>query len=363
MSNINEHTHADRSHASSILDISVSGQSDADAWDQYVDQHADGTFFHLYGWGRVIANVYGYEPLYIIARRNDKIVGVLPLLDVRSLLLGRSLISTALTTGGGPIGDDDTVVKSLADAATSLGRERRVKYIELRGDWSADENWLIKSGKYATFQYRMPKDEAENFSKIPRRRRAQIRKAKQSADEGVLRMRYDQDPEMFYSLYARALRDHGTPVFPQKFVSELMQVFQDQIEISFVDFQGKPVATLLTFYYKDSLLLYYAGSSVEAKAARANDYHYWSLMRRAVERGCATLDFGRSKVDSGPYQFKTLWGIEPEPLAYQYKLITARDMPDINPNNPKFYYFTKIWQRLPLSIANGVGPKLAPNFP
>ncbi|GJL95704.1 MAG: peptidoglycan bridge formation protein FemAB [Hyphococcus sp.] len=350
-------------HASSTVDVRLSSPSDAKEWDHYVDQHPMGTFFHLYGWAAVSANAYGYEPLYLVARRGPKIVGVLPLLDVRSPLLGRSIISTAFTTGGGPIGDDDAILDALAEAAVALGRERRVKYVELRGDWKADPTWLVKSGKYATFNYHMPQDEAENLSLIPRRRRAQIRKAIKSANEGALQMRYDQDPDLFYRLYARALRNHGTPVFPKKFLTGLAQAFSTEVEISFVEFEGAPVATLLSFYYKDAMILYYAGSSPEAKAARANDYHYWSLMRRAVERGYTTLDFGRSKIGTGPYHFKTLWGIDPEPLSYQYKLITAQNMPDVNPNNPKFYYFTKAWQHLPLPVANTIGPLLAPNFP
>ncbi len=349
--------------ASAPLQIVQCGGEARAMWDSYVARHPEGTFFHRYGWADVIADAYGYEPLYLMARRGGEIAGLLPLIDVKAPLLGQSLISTAFTVGGGPIGDDDEAVNALAQEAVRFGEERRVRYVELRGEGAPLDGWAQKQGVYAVFRKALPADEEENFNMMPKRRRADIRKALKSEQSGELRVRCDNDPDAFYALYARALRDHGTPIFPKRFLSALTSAFNGDIEFSFVDYQGKPVAGLLTFYDREKVLPYYIGAAPEARTCRAPDLIMWSLMRRAAARGATLFDFGRSKVGSGPYQFKKLWGFEATPLSYQYKLIAAAETPNVNPNNPKFNMFVKGWRRLPLTVANRAGPLLARNFP
>jgi len=345
------------------IEITRCPRGEAPLWDRYVENHADGGFFHLYGWGEIIETAYGYEPYYLTARRGSRIVGVLPLIDVTAPLLGRSLISTAFTVGGGPLGDDDEVVAKLAAAAIALGEEKRVRYVELRSGEAALDGWRQKTGTYANFEMTLPLSEEDHLGLIPRRRRAEIRKALAAEDAGVLSLRLDGDADTFYRLYATSLRNHGTPIFPRKFLDELLRVFAGKMEISVVEVNGAPAATLLSFRFKDAYLPYYVGATAKARDVRAHEYQYWKVMRLCASRGIKTFNFGRSKVETGPYRFKKLWGAEPAPISYQYKLIAATDMPDVNPKNPKFELLTKLWRQLPLPIANAAGPILARNFP
>jgi len=333
------------------------------AWDRYVDQHASGGFFHLFGWGEVIQSAYGYEPLYLAARRGGEIVGVLPLIDVRSPLLGRSLNSVAFTVGGGPLYDDVTALAALAGAAVNMGNERQVRYVELRTEAPVLQDWRKSSGKYAAFRASLPANEEENLQMIPRKRRAEIRKAIVAEKAGTLSIRYNADADEFYSLYAYSLRALGTPIYAKKFLHEILRVFTDKCEVSIVEHEGAAVASLVSFYFHDRVLPYYVGATARARAVRAHDYLYWSLMRNAAARGFTTFDFGRSKIDSGAFAYKKTWGIDPKPISYQFKLIGAKDVPDISPRNPKFSQFTRIWKRLPLPVTNVLGPILAPNFP
>ena len=103
----------------------------------------------------------------------------------------------------------------------------------------------------------------------------------------------------------------------------------------------------------------YGGGIASARGLAANDFMYWEVMRRAVERGCRVFDFGRSKVDTGSYRFKKHWGFEPTPLSYEYHLVKASEMPDLNPNNPKYRFFINAWKRLPVGISRAIGPWLA----
>lgn len=337
--------------------------SERHAWDAYVRRHPKGSFFHLYGWSEVISSAYGYRPIYLAAKRDNDIVGLAPLIDVRAPLLGRSLISTAFTVGGGPIGDNYSTIETLANAAVVHGAKDNAQYVEFRGENTKLDGWNTKAGQHASFQMNIPKDEAECLTLIPRKRRADLRKALTAKARGDLRVRFENNIEEFYPLYAASLRDLGTPIMPKRFLQEILRVFGSAVEIAFVDSNGKAVAGLLSFYFGDRVLPYYVGSAPGARTNHAHDLLYWSVMRRAAVRGGSVFDFGRSKIDSGAYKYKRSWGAIPTPLTHQYKLLGAREAPNVNANNPKFKYFSNIWKKLPLPVANALGPILAPNFP
>ncbi|WP_375207170.1 FemAB family XrtA/PEP-CTERM system-associated protein [Hyphococcus sp.] len=344
------------------LSISSSTECDGAEWDRFIRAHPDGTFFQLPGWGQAAKRAYGYETYYLTASKNGMLTGVLLLTYARTPLLGASLISTAFSVGGGPLATDVETLQALLDEAMRIGEEKKVRYIECRSDFEAD-GWLGKSGAHAAFETPLLQKEEDALAAIPRKRRAEIRKAMDAANQGELKIRHDGEPDLFYRLYAKSLHRLGTPVFPQQFLHSLCDVFATNMEISIVEHRDEPVAALLSFYFKDRVLPYYIGATAKAREARAFDYIYWVVMRRAVEKGCAHFDFGRSKIGSGAYAYKKLWGIEPRPLSYRVKLIGADAMPDVNAKNPKFALFAKLWPHLPLPAANRIGPLLAPNFP
>ncbi|MEZ5892821.1 MAG: FemAB family PEP-CTERM system-associated protein [Parvularculaceae bacterium] len=331
-------------------------------WDDYVRGHANGTFFHLYGWGEAACAAYGYETIYLTTRRGGALAGVLALTDAQMPLLGRSLISTAFSVGGGPLADDDDALQALLDEAARIGAERHVKTIECRSDFDVP-GWRAKTGSHATFVAPLIADEEAALAAIPRKRRAELRKALAAADAGEIDFRDQVSPDEFYRLYAQSLHRLGTPVFPRRFLDALLSVFSADSEIVGVAARGELVAALVNFRFGDTVLPYYVGASDAARETRAFDYLYWMTMRRAAARGLMRFDFGRSKIDSGAYHYKELWGFKPQPVAYRVKLIGARDLPDVSTANPKFAAFSKLWPSLPLAAANALGPLLAPNFP
>ncbi len=339
--------------------IRTAGAADAAAWDAYVRAAPSATFFHRFGWSRVAKEAYGYDACYLMAERGGALCGVLPLIDVRSPLMGRNLISTAFTVGGGIAADDAQSVSALAEAALVEGRRRGVGYVELRGARAAVEDWLVKDAVYAGFERTFPVDEKENLSAIPRRRRAEVRKGLKALEDGSLKYEFAHDIDRFYSLYARAVRDLGTPIFPRRFADAVAHEFWDESEILTIACRREPVLVLLTFYGQGKTMPYYFGASPNARAFRAYDLAIWLQMRRGIDRGLRRFDFGRSKIGTGSFDFKSFWGFEAEPLEYQYALIGARDVPNVSPNNPKFARFSQMWKRLPMPVANLAGPFLA----
>jgi len=116
---------------------------------------------------------------------------------------------------------------------------------------------------------------------------------------------------------------------------------------------------VLSFYFKDQVIPYYAGSDFEFRRLAPNDFMYWKLMEKACLDGYKWFDFGRSKVDTGSFSFKKHWGFEPQPLAYQYILHKLKELPNISPANPKYQKKIEMWKKMPFGLTKMVGPFIA----
>lgn len=339
--------------------VREAGAEDATRWDAFVAAAPEGTFFHRFGWGGVIERTYGHKPRFLLAEQDGRVVGVAPLTHVKTMLFGASLIATAFTIGGGIAAESEEARRALAAEAAKLGESLGVDYVEMRSETAALPEWKTKEGVYAVFRGPIPADEDENLKLIPRKKRADVRKGVKAAGEGAIVAEPNADISTVYALYAESVRNLGTPVFPEKLLHEIGAAFGDDVEFSVVAKDGKPLAGLVTFFHGATALPYYGGALPEARAAHAYDYLYWSLMRRASARGCAVFDFGRSKFGTGAFDYKKFWGFEPTPLAYQYHLVKADAVPDVNPNNPKYAAFVAAWKKMPTVVSNRLGPFLA----
>jgi FemAB-related protein (PEP-CTERM system-associated) len=329
-------------------------------WDAFVEAHPDATFFHLLDWRDIARGVFGHRPRYLAQREGGALAAVLPLIEVRSRLFGHALISTAFCVGGGPLARSAAGLGSILQEAERVGREAGVDYIELRdvrGCAQAElgEGWVVRDDLYATFEAPIPGSEEENLKQIPRKQRAVVRKAL----ERDLTASIDNDVDEFFAVYSRTMRDHGTPALPRRYFQALKAAFGDRCEILTVRHGGRPVSSVLSYYFRGRVLPYYTGSVPEARTLGSNDLMYWKLMRRAADRGCAVFDFGRSKRGTGPFSFKCNWGFEPRTVAHHYRLIRSRNLPNVNPTNPRYRAMIEAWRRLPLPIANAVSPWLS----
>lgn len=333
----------------------MNSTSDLD-WDGFVSNHPDASVFHLSAWRQVAPGLFGHRDRSLTQRAaNGAVTAVLPLIEIKSRLFGHALISNAFCVGGGPLAVDDAARSEILAQAEALGRSLSVDYIELRDTPVADNGWIARDDLYATFARPIDADEEKNLLQIPRKQRAVVRKA-QAREFGVT---IDRSTEHFYGLYARTMRDHGTPALPRRFFEKLLSTFGDGAEILTVHHQGRPISSVLSYFFRDAVLPYYTGSHGDARGTGANDMMYWALMRRAVERGYSVFDFGRSKIGTGPYNFKRNWGFEPRAISNQYRLIKSAAPPNLNPTNPRYALFIKAWQSLPLPIANTVSPLLS----
>ena len=336
------------------LEIKLLTKDASERWDAYVQQHPQATFFHRAGWMNVIEKAFGHETVFLYAEENGAIRGLLPLARVKSLLFGDALVSTPFCVYGGAIADNDDIRSELENRAEALALEKNVDYLELRNLRATRGDWPEKE-LYVTFRKEIDPDPEVNMLAIPRKQRAMVRKGIKAG----LRTETDSDIERFFGIYALSVRNHGTPVFAKNYFRLLKQEFADDCEVRVVVKDGSAVSTVMSFYFRDEVLPYYGGGTLQARRLKAFDFMYWDLMKDACEKGIRYFDYGRSKKGTGSFSFKKNWGFEPQPLAYQFRLVKAGALPDINPLNPRYQLFIKAWQKLPLPVANAVGPMIS----
>lgn len=322
-------------------------------WDNYVQQDLAGSFFHLSGWQQVLQQL-GHQCHYLYAEQDGQVQGVLPLARVRSALFGDALVSTPFCVYGGAIGSD-SAKRQLEQAAVELAEKLNVDYLELRYQQPQQNNLTTRS-HHAYFSCPLADDDAAILAGIKKKQRAVVRQSLNQQLDYTLQ----SDVGPFFQTYSESVRNLGTPVLPKKYFQSLLQAFPEQCEILTVQHQGKPVSSVLSFYFKDQVLPYYGGGTSEARQLKSNDFMYYQLMCHAkADKHCNSYDFGRSKIDSGAYHYKRHWGMEPVELPYQYHLVKAKTLPNLSPNNPKYQLFIKMWQKLPLPVSQTLGPILA----
>ena len=327
-------------------------------WDGFVDACPNATFFHRSGWKRIVEEVFRHRTHYLLAERGGEIVGVLPLAQVRSRLFGHSLVSLPFAVYGGAASAEAPAVAVLHAAAVELARELNVEHLELRNLRRTEPEWP-RQDLYVTFRKPILPEVEANLLAIPRKQRAMVRKAIGRGLVGEI----DDGVERFFALYADNVHRHGTPPLPKRYFEALRETFGDECEVlTVLNPNGEPVSSVLSFYFRDEVLPYYAGDLASARDLAANDFKYWDLMRRACERGVRLFDYGRSKRETGSFGFKKNWGFEPTPLVYEYKLFKNDAIPQNNPANPKYRAMIALWRRLPRGVANALGPSIVRNL-
>ena len=341
-----------------IKRLSVIDTDTAARWDAFVLACPEATFFHRAGWQKVLGDVYRHVTWFLYAEDQGRIMGVLPLAQVKSLLFGHSLVGLPFTVYGGVAAIDPQAVAALEAEAQRITKQLGAAHLELRNVKRRHDDWPLQD-LYVTFRKEILPEEQANMLAIPRKQRAMVRKG----IKNNLRSEIDPGVDRFFAMFADNVHRHGTPAMPRRWFQALRDVFGDSCEVlTVLTEDGRPVSSVMSFYFRDEVLPYYAGDDQAARDLAANDFKYWELMRRACARGLKVFDFGRSKQGTGPYAFKKNWGFEPTPLQYEYCLYKRDSVPQNNPNNAKYKLLIGVWRRLPLGFANWLGPFVVRNL-
>jgi FemAB-related protein (PEP-CTERM system-associated) len=344
------------------LTVSIATEADAAAWEAYVSDDPDSSGYHSWAWRGVFDRAFGHESIYLIARRADgpgreSIRGVLPLVQINSLIFGRTLTSLPFLNYGGVVSDSDSEAAALVDAAAEFARDRRCRYIELRHSARRFPQLPCKQHKVAM----LLRLNTKLWDALDRKVRNQIRKAQKS---GLTSIQGGQELlDDFYTVFARNMRDLGTPVYARRFFEEVLRAFPGRAQLHVVRLGSRNVAAGLTYRTGTRVEVPWASSIREHNALCPNHLLYWNILESAIAEGADLFDFGRSTPNEGTFHFKRQWGAESVPLFWEYCLVGQSGLPDQSPKNPKFKSAIEIWKRCPLWLANLIGPHIVRSIP
>jgi FemAB-related protein (PEP-CTERM system-associated) len=334
--------------------------SDEAAWDAYVLGHPRATFFHQTGWRRVLRTTFGYEDRYLVAERDGGICGVLPLFSCRNLRGRRGLYSLPHTVYGGPVGDDRAAEEALVSEARRLGLALGATAIDLRNRHRNTLD-LPLDGSCVTFEKELPGKVEEVYRTFPKKAREMIN---QSTKRWKLEADFDGGLDEFYDLLCWSYLKLGTPVFPKAFFRSMIGQFPEDSSILVVRHEGRAVAAVLSMVFRGTMMPLYSGEGPDVHHLKANNFKYYRLMERAVERGCRRFDFGRSRANNeGVVAFKTNQGFVAEVLPYQVESLRGEAQKRANPNEGIFVKIRGLWRKMPPRLARTVGPALVRFFP
>jgi FemAB-related protein (PEP-CTERM system-associated) len=315
------------------------------------------SLFQRPAWLAAVAAGTGQRALGLVTERLGTLTGWLPLTEVRSALFGKVLVSSGFAVGGGIVAASETAAATLAEAAQAHVVRGGFAAIELRGG-PIPAGWETYSDRHCGFERALAANDEAELAAIPRKARAEVRKGL-ALGHRITIGRGAEDRAAHYACYSHSVRNLGTPVFPRRLFAAMLEAFPAHSDILTVWEGETPLASVLSFYHDGAVMPYWGGGMFAARAARANEAMYYELMRHARRQGCTRFDFGRSKTSSGPYSFKKNWGFDPVPLTYATWAAPGRAARNIDPTDAGYSRQIALWKKLPVPIANAVGPWIA----
>lgn len=312
-------------------------------------------------WLPILRDGLGHVPFALEATRHGKTVGWLPLAYLRSTLFGRYLVSLPYLNTGGVDTDEQPIATALIQRAVDLGQQLRVKHLELRHETTIEHPQLSRTNSSKVhMRLALPSFPGPLWEQFPAKVRNQVRKGERSG----LQVEWGSTERLedFYAVFARNMRDLGTPVYSNRLFAAVLEHFGPAAEICIVRKDDTPIAAALLIHGKGVTEVPSASSLREHNATCANMLMYWNLIDRAIRRGQTVFDFGRSTVDGNTYRFKKQWGAQPEPATWQYHLRNGTAA-DLRPDNPRFQRLIRLWQKLPVSVTRWIGPRIVRGIP
>lgn len=341
------------------MEIRELESKDEKKWDHYILESGTATFYHQIGWRNVVEKTYGHKPYYFIAEDEGNIQGIMPLFLINSKIFGRKFVSVPFASYGGVCAENPKVENALLEKAKLIAKEKNVDYLEIRSIIDIEGDFE-KNDQYYTLILKLENDSELVWNKLNRKVRNAVRKGIKSNLEFEIGKSNHKD---FYEIYSKNMRDLGTPVHKYSFFRNLLLEFPEETKIATVKYENKIIASIFLLYFKDTVISGWASSDRSYIELSPNNLIYWEAIKYGCEHGYKYFDFGKSILDSGTYRFKIPWRAEPNQLHYQYYLYKAKAVPNMSQENEDRKLFARIYNKIPLQLANLIGPKLRKEFP
>jgi FemAB-related protein (PEP-CTERM system-associated) len=340
--------------------IQVSTKIDQSKWDSFICQSPLGNPMQLSGWMHVFEQVFGFETYYFSASEEDEIIGALPLLQVKTAL-GRNYLTSM---PGGILSADKKTARALLDQARDLTSELNAQYLVLRDSFQRiNGSDLITDGNHYTMQVDLQPGFNQILKNVKKTTRLRAEKGKRAELNTLVG---NDNLADFYPVYQRAMREKGTPTYGFSFFHHALRQFPDQLQLMVILKDDQILGGGFVFDFKDCLFCTWAGLLQKYYPFNTSYALYLDTIKYALRIDKAFLDFGRSYIDSGTYQYKKYWGAKPRQLYQQFYLNKARTPPSVGGNragNIFYEVFVKMWGFVPIPITELVGPFLRRQVP
>ena len=333
---------------------------DAQNWEDFVDQNPGCSNYHRWGWKQAIEKSFQWPTFYLMAEDAGRLCGILPLVWQKSKMFGSFLTSLPFLNCGGVIAENQSAKAALVTEAIAIAKQKGADYLELRQRTNPELDLPTKTHKVAMILPVEPNSEAM-WAALPHKVRTDIRKPIKSGLEAAFGGAELLD--VFYDIFAKNMRDLGTPVYGRKLFSEILKAFPKDSHICVVRHQGKPVAVSFLSEYRGTIEALWSSSLYEFASLKPNMFLYWSILCFAGQKGFRFFDFGRSSVGSGTHRFKKQWGSQEVPLHWVYWVPDGASLPEVNTENPRYQLAIRIWRKLPVSITKVIGPPIVKRLP
>ena len=333
---------------------------DAARWDAYVASFPGASIYHRWAWGQLVAETFGHEAHYLAAFSNGAVDGVLPFVSMKSRIFGQFLVSMPFSSYGGVLARNIAARDALLDNVAQFAKHAGARYIEMRQGIACDVGWEDRTPK-VTMVIELPRTIDEMWSGLSSGMRNKIR----NAGKQGLRVEWggSEMVDVFYRIFSRNMRDLGTPVYPKRWFENLGRRFHDEVEVVTVWDGIHPVGAGLTIGHGDTFEFPWSSTLHESRKKYSAVLMYWALQERALQKGFRRVDFGRSSPGSGTHEFKKHWSPREVPLHWYYWLAPGMAVPGLRPENPRYRWATRVWSKLPVPVANWLGPHIVRAIP
>jgi FemAB-related protein (PEP-CTERM system-associated) len=352
--------HTVASYASTGEQLEVRTGIDPVRWDRFVESRPEASIYHRSAWANVFSNAFGHDTRYLAATDGGEIVGVLPLVQFKSRLFARCLVSLPFLNYGGLVAATEHAERALLDAAIGAARAAGASYVEFRHTRQCFAELPSKTHKVAMV-LPLASTADQQFSQLDRKVRNQIRKAQKSGISmtiGGLELL-----DAFYDVFATNMRDLGTPVYTKAFFREVLTAFPEHAQVFCALLEGQTVAASIVLRDRNRMEVPWASALAQFNTLAPNMLLYWEMLRTAVEQGCTHFDFGRCTPNAGTHRFKAQWGAVPHQLCWEYWLASGQSLPNLSPDNARYSTAIRVWRKLPLNVTKIVGPWIVRNIP
>lgn len=329
-------------------------------WNSFVATCERASFYHRAEWRAINERCFGHATAYLGAMDGDRLVGVLPLVHLKSLLFGNLACSMPFVNYGGPAGENDDIEARLMAAASPVADQWGVQYVEVRSQRPLGAQYPSSDHK-VSMTIALDPDPEVVMAAFKRDQRAEIRRA---AKNGFVVKFGAELVDDFYTVLSASWRELGTPIFSCEYLRTILRTFPEATRVCVVyDDQGVPAAGAFDGLHHGKVEGMWLGMRSEYRRQLVGYVLYWALIEDACRRGFRSFHLGRSSKDSGGEQFKKKWNAEAVQLYWTYILRTSRDIPSLNPDNPKYRLAIDAWRKLPVSLTQLIGPHIARSIP